>query len=102
MYPIANSWKTLARVTVTTTAAQLVTAADLDAATGGVPRRVRWICYYADGDVYWGGPANTDSTNGIPLPAGTEKDFEATSGLGVHFATASGTATVRVVVGFDA
>jgi hypothetical protein len=106
-YPIANAWVTLPVVTVTTTPAQVITQAQIDALhQAGFPeKRLMWIEYYADAPVLRGGKPNQAGTNTpaadyIPLPTGLVYMLEANKALGQYLCTASGTATVRVNLGF--
>lgn len=108
-YPIANLWVSLPAVTVTTTPAQAITQAQIDALhqVGFSERRLMWIEYVADGAVLRGGPApsnsglsNTPATDYLPLAANTALELEANRGRGQYFCTAAGTTTLRVCLGF--
>lgn len=100
-YPIANSWKSLTAVTVNTTAAQKVTAADYQTA-GEAPLKLKWICYQPAADVLFGGPEISTAANGTTLYAGERMWVEAERGLGLWFRTSSGSTTMTVLLGFEA
>lgn len=110
-YPIANAWVSLPVVTVTTTPAQAITQAQIDALSqAGYPlRNLQWIEYYADATVLRGGPppptsglSSAPATDYLPLTAGVALELEANRGRGQFFCTAAGTATLRVNLGFEA
>ena len=101
-YPYISRQKSLAAVSVTTAVAQVITQANI-APAGEGSADLRWVGYYADGDMYYGGPelaTLTPATDGMKLAAGQTAWFEIQHGLGLYFATASGSANVRILLGY--